>query len=250
MGNFSTTLVKDKLALLPAIRKVIRSAWPEFMLQDPIGSKYWNDLYEAFPEFQVVIVDEQTCQVVAVANTAPVSWNEAPKSLPDRGWDWALEHSILGEKNNATPNLLCGLAVSIAPPHRGKGIGSVITLAMKTKAGQHGLNGLIVPVRPSLKSRYPLIDMGMYVRWRNHDDLPFDPWLRVHVRHGAEILNVCSESMRITGTIAQWESWTGMAFPESGAYVIPDALVPIVVDYNTSEAAYVEPNVWVIHRIK
>jgi hypothetical protein len=37
-------------------------------------------------------------------------------------------------------------------------------------------------------------------------------------------------SYRIVGTVAEWESWLGMAFPESGDYVFPGGLSPLAVD--------------------
>ena len=55
--------------------------------------------------------------------------------------------------------------------------------------------------------------------------------------------------MRIPGRVADWESWTGMGFPESGAYVVPGALVPVEIDRERDEGVYVEPNVWMHHRI-
>ena len=53
--------------------------------------------------------------------------------------------------------------------------------------------------------------------------------------------------MRIPGTVAQWEEWTGVAFPESGPYVVPGALVPVEIDRERDEGLYVEPNVWMVH---
>ena len=38
-----------------------------------------------------------------------------------------------------------------------------------------------------------------------------------------------------------------MAFPESGAYVVSGALVPIEIDRERDEGVYVEPNVWMVH---
>ena len=43
------------------------------------------------------------------------------------------------------------------------------------------------------------------------------------------------------------EQWTELALPESGAYVVPGALVPIQVDRERDEGVYVEPNVWMVH---
>ena len=38
-----------------------------------------------------------------------------------------------------------------------------------------------------------------------------------------------------------------MTFPETGAYVVPGALVPVEIDRERDEGLYVEPNVWMIH---
>jgi hypothetical protein len=47
--------------------------------------------------------------------------------------------------------------------------------------------------------------------------------------------------------VADWEEWTEMTFPESGAYVVPGALVPVEIDRERNEGVYVEPNVWMVH---
>ncbi len=110
----------------------------------------------------------------------------------------------------------------------------------------------IAPVRPSLKSRYPLIPIERYVEWRQgaQNDAPFDPWLRTHWRLGARVLCVAPASMVITGTVAEWEDWAGMRFPESGRYVVPGALEPIAIDRDHDLGRYIEPNVWMRHRIQ
>ena len=46
---------------------------------------------------------------------------------------------------------------------------------------------------------------------------------------------------------ADWEQWTEMAFPESGTYVVPGALVPVEIDRDRDAGLYVEPNVWMVH---
>jgi hypothetical protein len=55
--------------------------------------------------------------------------------------------------------------------------------------------------------------------------------------------------MTIPGTVADWESWTGMSFPESGDYVVPGALTLVPIDRDADLGLYVEPNVWMHHRI-
>ena len=87
------------------------------------------------------------------------------------------------------------------------------------------------------------------MRWTRGDGLPFDPWLRVHRRVGAEILRLASRSMEISGTVTRWEGWTGMRFPESGRYVVAGALEAIEVDRERDAGLCFDPNVWMGHRV-
>jgi hypothetical protein len=120
---------------------------------------------------------------------------------------------------------------------------------MSEIARGRGLKSLIAPVRPNEKPAYPLTPIERYIDWTRDDGLPFDAWLRVHARLGAEILKICPRSMTISGTVEQWETWTGMAFPESGDYIVPGALTPVRIDRERNEGRYVEPNVWMRHAI-
>lgn len=86
-----------------------------------------------------------------------------------------------------------------------------------------------------------------YMTWRRDDGLPFDPWLRLHERLGGRMLAPCPGSTRISASVAEWESWTAMAFPESGEYVVPGALAVVRIDRDRDVGEYVEPNVWVRH---
>jgi hypothetical protein len=53
--------------------------------------------------------------------------------------------------------------------------------------------------------------------------------------------------MVITGTVAEWEEWTGMAFPESGPYIVSDALDPVDIDQEQNRGTYKETNLWMQH---
>lgn len=94
-------------------------------------------------------------------------------------------------------------------------------------AARSGFECLVAPVRPSWKDRYPLTPFEDYIRWTRDDGLPFDPWIRLHRRLGAEIIGIAERSLDIKGSVADWESWTGMQFPRDGEYVVPGALVPV-----------------------
>jgi hypothetical protein len=49
--------------------------------------------------------------------------------------------------------------------------------------------------------------------------------------------------------VAEWSEWTGMNFDRSGDIVVPGALVPVHVSSEQDHAVYVEPNLWVHHRV-
>ena len=105
-------------------------------------------------------------------------------------------------------------------------------------------------MRPTLKNLYPLIPMEDYLAWRTPTGSVFDPWVRLHLRLGGRQERVAFPSMTITGSVDQWEDWTGLALPGSGDHVIPGGLVPLRVDREAGTAVYQEPNVWIIHRVE
>jgi hypothetical protein len=121
---------------------------------------------------------------------------------------------------------------------------------MRTIGQSKGFQHLVAPVRPNQKSSHPLISIDEYSRWTNEAGLPFDAWLRVHARLGARIIKPCHQAMTIHGTCAEWESWTGMKFPQSGQYVVPGALNPIEMNLEMDEGSYIEPNVWMAHELR
>ena len=134
--------------------------------------------------------------------------------------DGALERGVRGRQRGRPDGAL-------SAPGRGRagaagaGLSARLIRAMTVVADRHGLDALIAPVRPTLKHRYPTTPMRHYVRWARADGAPFDPWLRVHWRLGAKVLRVAPRSMVVTGTVAEWEAWTRMTFPESGRYIGP-----------------------------
>jgi hypothetical protein len=53
--------------------------------------------------------------------------------------------------------------------------------------------------------------------------------------------------MRITGTVAEWEQWTGTRFPDDGQYAFPAGLAPLTIETGKNLGSYWEPNVWIVH---
>ena len=223
------------------------SVWPEFMLNDAVSNRLWRRLKPDFAEFQFVLCDAAGT-VIAVGNTLPLVWDGTLDGLPP-GWDDALERGVDGFDRKHAPTTLCALSATVALSLQGKGLSRWVVRGMKAVAARHGLNALIAPVRPTLKSRYPLTPIERYVQWTRSDGQPFDPWLRVHRSLGAELMKLAPESMRIVGTIAEWETWTEMRFPDSGLYIVPGALEPVTIDREQDCGRYLEPNVWMRHPI-
>lgn len=218
--------------------------WPAFMLHDDVAAERWGQLYDRYPAFQLWGLDPVTGAVAVKVNCAPAALD--PGDLPDAGWQEAVRGAVDDELE---PTLLCALQIQVAPARRGEGWSSVALAEMLRLGREQGFPDLVAPVRPSLKALYPLVPCERYVAWVRADGLPFDPWLRVHARAGAAIVGVCQRSLVASGTVADWEEWAGMAFPESGEYVVPGALVPVTIDREAGTAVYVEPNVWMHHRL-
>ncbi len=252
MANIEYTIItgKERPDLLDISDEIMIPSWPEFMLKDAVANEYWYDLYQTFPEFQFALLEAGTNNVIVVCNSIPLAWDGNSDDLPDDGWDWALAQGFKDYAAGWTPNIQCALSITIPQNYRGKGISTHALRTMKAIGEAHGFDAMIAPVRPSLKSRYPLAPMERYIQWKNDDGLPFDAWIRVHVRLGAEIVKVCSQSVRITGSVDDWEQWAEMRFPESGTYVVPGALVPVEIDRDANQGTYVEPNVWMRHPIR
>jgi hypothetical protein len=222
------------------------SVWPEYNLHGDVLNEWWAHLDTELPEFQFVLYDEAEDSVVAEGHTGPFAWDGRDDSLPP-GIDSALELIFGQRRAHGRVNTLCALAAETPRDGRRRGLAVEILGAMRTIAERSSLEHLVAPVRPSSKERYPLTPIERYVRWRRDDGQLFDPWMRVHERLGARVATALPEALRITGTVAEWESWTGMAFPESGEYVFPEGLATLHVDRDADRAAYWEPNVWMIH---
>jgi hypothetical protein len=225
-------------------RGPLLDGWPAFMLEDPVAHRCWELMYERHGAFQHFLVDEETDELLAEANCVPVKVDV--EALPERGWDDVLER---GTTSDEVPTAVSAISIVIVGDRRGEGLSTLCLERMRAAAAEHGYEDLIAPVRPTWKARYPLFDIERYVEWQTPEGLPFDPWLRVHARAGAEIVRVCHESMTIPGSVGEWEKWSGMSFPDSGEYVVTGALTLVSIDRDADRGLYVEPNVWMHHRL-
>lgn len=226
-------------------------AWQyPFVFEDEVANRLWDRLENDFAPYQFVLRDQDAGgAIAAVGHTLPFCWDGPLVELPDRGWDAVFERAVADFDAGRTPNLITAIEASIAPAYQGKGVSRRVLETMRSIAGEHGFRSLVAPVRPTWKVRYPITPMERYVTWTDETGAPFDPWLRTHWRLGARIVKVAPQSMRISGTVAEWEGWTKLKFPESGSYVVTGALVPIKIDRERDTGVYIEPNVWMHHAL-
>jgi hypothetical protein len=231
--------VSERPDLAEPAWEAVSDTFPEYNNHGDVLNAYWGGLTEKFPEFQFHLVGDSE-EILARARCLPVRWDGTLEDLP-AGIDAAIARGI----EESGGNVLCAMVIQVPRSLQSHGLSATALNAMADIGRAHGLTSLIAPVRPNWKERYPLTPIERYAEWRRDDGLLFDPWLRVHERAGASILRPEPESLRITGTTAEWEEWVGMPFPESGTYVFPGGLGPLTVESGTGR--YWEPNVWMHH---
>ena len=166
--------------------------------------------------------------------------------MPD-GWDDQLLRAVADHEAGRDPDTLGALQIVVDPARQGSGLSGQMLQGMRALGSERRMRALIACVRPTWKERYPLVPIERYARWTRDDGLPFDPWIRLHVKLGGRIVRGVPHAMTIPGTVADWESWTEMSFPESGDYVVPRAAALVSIDRERDQGIYHDPNVWMVH---
>ncbi len=242
-----TVRYSERPELWQRIADLSSQVWPEYNLHADDTNAYWGRLYDDFPDFQFVLYDDQRDEVLAEGHTLPCAWDGTAAGLGP-GIDHIIAAGFALHEAGGTAHALSALAAEVIPEHRARGLSTVMLKAMAALAASADLEHLVAPVRPSWKERYPLAPIERYMHWTGRDGQPFDPWIRVHLRLGGRVVAPVPHSMRITGSVADWESWTQMEYPESGEYVFPHGLATLRVDREADSGLYWEPNVWIAHR--
>jgi hypothetical protein len=244
MPDREIVITSDRPDLEEQSQAALLTVWPEFIFHDQVSSELMGQVAEFFPQCDIRILDDG--EVVAGSWGVPLRWDGTPGSLPG-GYDGALISAVTGYEESVPPDTLCVMAVAVRADRQGAGLGGQALTAMRSVATAAGLERMISPVRPVLKSRYPLTPMANYARWTRADGAHVDPWLRTHLRLGGVILGPAPRSMIVTGTVTEWEQWVSMAFPETGRYVVPGALDLVEIDRERDLGTYAETNLWMRH---
>jgi GNAT superfamily N-acetyltransferase len=244
--SYEKVYLSQKPALAEQIDCLSDEAWAEFLTH--AGTRHWRSLFTTFADFQVLLCADDGEKVIAVGHTVPFVWNGKVEDLP-LTMSEIFVRAVDAFEMKRKPNTLSAVAAIVAREFQGRGLSSEVLKAMQSSAVGHNLDNFIAPVRPTLKCLYPLTPFERYVEWKRDDGLPFDPWLRTHRKLGAVPLKIMPKSMTVKGTIAEWEEWTKMKFPETGEYIINGAMQPLFIDIEQNVGVCDDPNIWMQHNL-
>ena len=228
------------------LEPLFADAFPEFITADHVAKLYIDRVREFFGAFNIMLLGDGDTPI-ATGWAVPICWNGSPDDLPDGYTDTTRRAVECHESTTPVDTLvICGGIVR--RDMTGRGLAGQLINALCDLAEPAGLARVLAPVRPTMKSKYPLAPIESYARWAREDGAPLDPWLRTHWRLGGKIIGTAPHSQTMTGSVADWESWCGMRFPDSDRYVIPRGLSTLSIDVDADMGTYIEPNVWVRHR--
>ena len=220
--------------------------FPEFIAADKLAKQYIGRVREWFPEWNLTLVDVEQAPV-ATGWGIPVRWDGSVADLPG-GYTQATIRAVEGREQGIEPDTLVICGAIVAGRRTGQGLASRLLAVLRDLAIDSRLQRVIAPVRPTLKQRYPLTPIETFMAWTRPDGSALDPWVRTHLRMGATIIAAAPSSQTMTGTVAEWEKWTGIPLPSTGDYVIPQGLSVLHIDREADLGTYTEPNIWIRHR--
>lgn len=224
-------------------RKAIINAFPEIVRRSPVIAKYWDRIEFYFPQYQMFMINDEGI-VVGFINSIPFYWNDGLDKLPREGWDWMLMKGVEDYEKGIKPNGLGGLQIIVSNDYLGQGYSKIIINKAKQLVAEFKFDNFVIPIRPTYKSLHPHMSMIDYIGYREKDQI-YDPWIRSHIKGGAEILNVCDRAMHVYGNLTFWEGIMKQSLVTSGQYIVEGALCPVSIDVQKDYGEYFEDNIWI-----
>ena len=229
----------------PEVDAAMAAVWPMFMRAHELAASLFGHADRDWPEFQFVLLDPEG-HLAALANSMPLAWDGTDDGLPE-GWIEQGLRGVADREAGRPPTALGAMQIVVRPGLQGGGLSGTMIEAMRAAARAAGFRAVIACLRPTWKHRYPLVPIARYAWWTRADGQPLDPWIRLHVRLGGRLVKASPRSMTMRGSVADWERWTDLTFPDSGVYVIPAATSTLTIDRDRDEGVSEDENVWVVH---
>ena len=218
--------------------QVERQVWAPFnwLANGGVGLNY-------DPKMHLVAVDNND-QVVANIDAFGFDWDGDPQTLPEEGWRDAIIQALDGFATQ--PAWACAHGASILPEARVGSLAADLLIRLRDEALSLGYQGLVAPVRPTLRAKMPQLTIEEYSKMRLPDGRHFDPWVRTHEKVGGKIIGVSDRSMYWWGTREEWEEWTKMRLPDNGRVLIDGSTGWLTLEDGFGNL--VEDSIWLMHR--
>jgi hypothetical protein len=104
-----TVRYSQRPELWQRIADLSSQVWPEYNLHGEVANRYWDKLYNDFPDFQFVLYDDERDEVLAEGHTLPCSWDGTAASL-GAGIDHIITAGFALHEAGDAPNALSALA--------------------------------------------------------------------------------------------------------------------------------------------
>jgi len=224
-------------------KDAINKAFPPIIGESQVIKKYWSKLETYYPENQFLLISNKD-ELIGFINTVPFHFDKELDHLPERGWDWMLSKGIADFENKIEANYLGGLQVIVRKEFQSQGFSRKILNYAKNFIANSNFKNLIIPIRPTQKHKFPELPMSEYLNLKSGNEV-FDPWIRTHLKGGAQIIKICEKSMMMAGDIEFWERILEKKIYKTGKYILRGALSLITIDLEKDKGEYIEPNIWI-----
>lgn len=245
-SGFTVELMHDRPRPDQELEALFAGGWPAFIDADLDAARSLPRIRKLFADLEVVVVEDRSDELVAACWGVPIQWDGRVIDLP-AGYSGTLTRALI-DHGPAQVNTLVLCGAQVRNGRTGAGLATELLRTMLIVATQHGLAHVVAPLRLTGKHRYPLTPIAQYAAWTRPDGTAFDPWLRTHLALGARVIASVDVSQEFVGSCAQWQQWAALAMPETGDYLVPDALAPLHLDRQADRGTLAEPGVWVQHR--
>ena len=171
------------------MQALFAEGFPAFITADQLAKQYIGRIREWFPDLNLTLVEQTPDQArtpLATGWAIPVRWDGTVADLPT-GYTDATARAVEDREQGVEPDTLVICGAVVAPTHKGRGLAGRVLAALCEAAADRGWPRVIAPVRPTLKSRYPLTPVGTFMAWTRPDGTALDPWIRTHLQMGPRV---------------------------------------------------------------